>query len=387
VFIADLANRGQSVGAGLVGTLAAISFGVELLAAVPLGMLSDVVPARTLMTGGALLAGIATWMFGLTQNANVFVVSRALEGLAAAAIVPALLAHLTDETAVDARRRAKAMSYFELSLLAGLALGGVVGARLWTAFHAWAFTALALLYGAAAFLLFVGTAYSVAYRSAEVWEGLRRALAVPQLRQLAPVWVCMNAIIGLWLGPTLFFLLTNRSASSQMLSGLMADKPEGLGWLLFGYSLVFAIGVVAWSRVLPRIELRSALRVSLLAMLAASVALLLLNHSNHQPVQFRWVLTAVIALFVMVESGFTPAALSLLAAAVGPRIGRGSAMGIYSFLLGVGALVGSVLAGIAGRWLAIDGLIYVTLGLACVALGLLFRLLPERAATSTASAS
>ena len=45
VFIADLANRGQSVGAGLVGMLAAISFGVELLAAVPLGMLSDVMPA------------------------------------------------------------------------------------------------------------------------------------------------------------------------------------------------------------------------------------------------------------------------------------------------------------------------------------------------------
>ena len=161
VFIADLAKRGQSVGAGLVGTLAAISFGVELLAAVPLGMLSDVVPARTLMTAGALLAGIATWLFGLTRNANVFVVSRGLEGLAAAAIVPALLAHLTDETAVDARQRAKAMSYFELSLLAGLALGGVVGARLWTAFHASAFTALALLYGAAAFLLFVGTAYGV----------------------------------------------------------------------------------------------------------------------------------------------------------------------------------------------------------------------------------
>ncbi|HUC75920.1 MAG TPA: hypothetical protein VMS04_11545 [Vicinamibacterales bacterium] len=80
VFIADLANRGQSVGAGLVGTLAAISFGVELRAAVPLGMLSHVVPARTLMTSGALLAGITRWMFGLTQNAKVFVVSRALVG-------------------------------------------------------------------------------------------------------------------------------------------------------------------------------------------------------------------------------------------------------------------------------------------------------------------
>ena len=32
----------------------------------------------------------------------------------------------------------------------------------------------------------------------------------------------------------------------------------------------------------------------------------------------------------MVESGFTPAALSLLASAVGAHTGRGAAMGIYS---------------------------------------------------------
>jgi hypothetical protein len=31
VYIADLANRGWDIGAGLVGTLAAISFGAELL--------------------------------------------------------------------------------------------------------------------------------------------------------------------------------------------------------------------------------------------------------------------------------------------------------------------------------------------------------------------
>jgi len=34
VYIADLANRGLNIGAGLVGTLAAISFGAELLGAV-----------------------------------------------------------------------------------------------------------------------------------------------------------------------------------------------------------------------------------------------------------------------------------------------------------------------------------------------------------------
>jgi MFS family permease len=374
VYIADLANRGLDIGPGLVGTLAAISFGAELLGAVPLGMLSDAMSARALMTSGALLAAVATLLFGVTQDVSLFVVSRALEGLAAAAGVPALLGYLTDVTADDHRLRARAMSYFELSLLSGLALGGIVGGRLWAGFHSGAFTALALLYGVAALLLFVGSVGSVTHRGADVWQGLVRALATPQLRRLAPIWICMNAIIGLWLGPTLYFLLTNRSDDSQMLSGLLADDPSGLGGLLFAYALVFGMGVLVWSRILPRVDLRRALGVSLLAMLAVSVGLLLLNHMGHQPIQLRWTLTAVIAVLIMIESGFTPAALSLLAGAVGPGVGRGAAMGIYSFLLSVGALIGSLLAGATGRWLAIDGLIYATLGLALAALSLLPRL-------------
>src|SRR3954447_24620561 len=99
IYIADLANRGVPIGAGLVGALTAISFGAELLGSLPIGMLADWMSARTLMTSGALLAGLATSLFGLTAHVSVFVVSRALEGLAAAAGVPALLAHLTDETA------------------------------------------------------------------------------------------------------------------------------------------------------------------------------------------------------------------------------------------------------------------------------------------------
>jgi len=374
VYIADLANRGRDIGAGLVGTLAAISFGAEMLGAVPLGMLSDAVSARALMTTGALLAALATLLFGMTQDVSLFVVSRGLEGLAAAAGVPALLAYLTDATANDHRLRARAMSYFELSLLAGLALGGIVGSRLWAGLHTGAFTALALMYGVAALLLFAGSVGSVAHRWVDVWRGLGRALATPQLRRLAPVWICMNAIIGLWLGPTLYFLLTSRSDGSQMLSGLLADDPSGLGPLLFAYALVFGTGVLVWSRVLPRIDLRRALRVSLVAMLAVSFGLLLLNHMANQSMPLRWTVTAVIAVLIMIESGFTPAALSLLAGAVGPGVGRGAAMGIYSFLLSVGALIGSLLAGVTGRWLEIDGLIYATLGLALVALSLLPRL-------------
>lgn len=266
------------------------------------------------------------------------------------------------------------MSYFELSLLAGLALGGIVGGQLWSVLGTGAFTALALLYIVAALLFFMGSVGSRRHRRDEVWQGLMRSLATPALQRLAPVWLCMNAIIGLWLGPTLYFLLTHRSNGQQLLAGLFADDPSELGWLLFVYALVFGAGVVAWSRALPRIHLPHALRVSLLAMLGVSSGLLLLNHMGDQPTQLRWTLTVVIAILIMVESGFTPAALSLLAGAVGPGVGRGAAMGIYSFLLSLGALAGSVLAAIAGRWLAIEGLTYATLGLAVVALAFLPRL-------------
>src|SRR5437667_10491716 len=120
IYVADLGHQGLAVAAALVGLLSAVSFGAELVGAIPMGVIADAVTPRALMSGGALVAGFATALFGMTRDSRVFFVSRALEGLAAAAIAPALLAHLVDATADDGRMRARAMSYFELSLLAGL---------------------------------------------------------------------------------------------------------------------------------------------------------------------------------------------------------------------------------------------------------------------------
>jgi MFS family permease len=378
VYVADLANRGFPVDAALVGGLSATSFGAELAGAIPMGVIADAIAARSLMTGGALLAAVATALFGWTRHVGVFAFSRVLEGLAAAASVPALLAHEVDETAGDAGLRARVMSYFELSLLAGLAVGGVLGSQLWRRFGSEAFVVLALVYVGAAVMLFGGGAGSQGAGPAQAFAGLWRSLQQPALRRLAPMWLCMNAIIGLWLGPTLYFLLTRHSTSGQFLAGLLTGDPQQLGWLLLGYSAVFGTGLTAWSVALPRTPLHRALQISLGAMVAVSAGLLLLNHAGHASAGVRWTLTAIISVLVMVESGFTPAALSLLAAAVGPRAGRGAAMGIYSFLLSLGALAGTLLGGLLGDRFAIDGLIYATFALALAALGLLARLEPAR---------
>jgi predicted MFS family arabinose efflux permease len=373
LYLAGLANQGAHVGAALVGTLGAVSYGAELFSAVPMGMLSDAVAPRTLMTGGAVLGAVATQLFGMTGWVGVFFLSRAIEGLGAAAGTPPLLAHITDITADDPALRSRAMSYFELSLLAGLALGGLAGAELWRLFHTTAFASVASIYLLCSVLLYFGATGTKGHGEKEALQGFWRALREPSLRRLAPVWLCVNSIVGLWLGPTITFLLTEKVRTSQFLTGIFGDHPERVGWMLLGYSLIFGTGVSVWSVILPRMPILRALRISLAAMFAVCLGLYLLNHSGGQSDPAKWAIGAVTAVCVMVESGFTPAALSLLAGAVGAQAGRGAAMGIYSMLLSVGAIGGSLMAAVLGSQYAVDGLIFGTFAMAVIALSLLGR--------------
>ncbi|HEX4024146.1 MAG TPA: MFS transporter [Steroidobacteraceae bacterium] len=374
VWLAALSRQGLPIHANLVGALAASAFGAELVSSVPLGVAADAVSVRWLMSAGALVGALAMLLFGLTGLIPVLFLSRLLEGVAMAAVTPPLLRYLARSTARDAVRRARMMSWFELSLLAGLALGGLVGTQLWARQQRGAFDSLALLYGLSALLLLFSALHAVGQGRQAALRGLRRALGDPLVRKLAPVWLCVNAIIGLWLGPTLSFVLTGRPVSDQYLDGIFATAPTDVGWLLLGYTVVFGTGVAVWGGLLPKTGVRRAMRVSLWAMVAVCAALALLNHSTSWPAWSRGVLGAVAALLIMIESGFGPAALMWLAQSLGLEAGVGAAMGIYSMLLSLGALAGSLLAGWAATLWRVDGLLLVTVLLAACALLFLSRM-------------
>ena len=403
VYLAWLSGQGMHVGAGTAGTLGAVAFGAELLFSLPLGFLSDVVPRRWMLVAGAGLGAVAVQLFALTRHVPVFYLSRALEGVGVAAVTPSLLAMLADNTEHAPERRTRAMSFFEISLLAGLALGGLAATQLWSLLGRGAFSAVGAVYILAGILFGLyaaaGTSEwqravpaSAAPRAAAI-KGLRRLLRDPGVRRLAPVWLCVNAVIGLWLGPTLPFLLTQRSSASshprmhpvalqfvntQYLDGIFAGDPTRIGWLLLGYALLFGAGVAAWSFVLPRMDVRRAMRICLLAMLAVCGGFLLVNHSAGWPPAWRWVAGTATALLILVESGFTPAALSWLAASLGSGGGKGAVMGLYSLLLSLGAVLGSVLAGLLGGVLGFDGLLLGTAAMAVLGVALLGRLWPNR---------
>jgi len=374
IYLAKLSDHGSAVDAGLLGALGAVAFAAELVASIPFGLASDAVSPRWLMVGGALMGALAVQLFALSAHVEVFFLSRALEGIGVAAVTPPLLAFLAESAKHDSALRARVMSFFELSLLAGLALGGLMGSQFWHRFDLRAFSLIAVAYLLCAVLLFFGAKGSRSHGSHAAWQGLLRAIKDPSVRSLAPIWLCVNAVVGLWLGPTLPFLLTRKSNGSQYLDGIFAANTTQVGWLLLGYSIVFGTGVFVWSFVLPRMQIRSAMRLSLLAMPLVCLGLFAINHSAQLTPATRWSLTAATTLLIMIESGFTPAALAWLAQSLGVSTGKGASMGIYSVLLSLGAIGGSLLAGALGKLLSVDGLLLGTVTLAGCALLLLHNL-------------
>jgi MFS family permease len=120
-------------------------------------------------------------------------------------------------------------------------------------------------------------------------------------------------------------------------------------------------------------RIHAALRITLTAMLPVCLGLFAINPSAHMTLSGRWSLIAVTALLVMVESGFTPAALAWLAQSLGIESGKGAAMGIYSVLLSLGAIAGSLLAGALAKMFMVDGLLLGTAALAVCAQVLLHK--------------
>jgi predicted MFS family arabinose efflux permease len=109
------------------------------------------------------------------------------------------------------------------------------------------------------------------------------------------------------------------------------------------------------------------MRYAIYGVLGVTVTFFVINLSTGWTVWQRGLVVVVYAFFVMVQSGFTPAALAFLADVAGQSSGRGSAMGLYTVLLSLGNILGAALGGVLAARYAINGLLYGTVLLAAIA--------------------
>lgn len=380
-YLAQLMREDPRYHAGLLAALTAVSSGAELVGAIPFGMLADRISPRTLLVISAILGAAATQLFGISGLISIFFVSRALEGLSAAAVTPAILAHLSDVTMEKKLIRGRVMGLFELSIFAGAALSSVLGSQLWDRFFTLSFSLLALVYGIVAILFYWGAVdihTRVQHTTFEnPFVGLKMVWANSRLRRLAPAWLAANAILALWVTFAIN-LMVSPPVADQYLVGRFT--PSQAGNIAFIFAITFGLGIVIWGEVLKRVPRLRVMYFGLGGMFGTASFFYLINSSIGW--ESHWRGFAIIGLvgFLMIQAGFAPAALAYLVDVAGQTEGRGTAMGIYTVLLALGYILASAIGGELIPTYHFNGLVLATflLGVVCL-LALLFLARQEHA--------
>jgi len=167
----------------------------------------------------------------------------------------------------------------------------------------------------------------------------------------SPTWIAVNAILGVWISAQIEFVLAgNLHVGGQQFVGSLHGRSGILSAILGGYVLWFAVCVVIWALIMGRLPRLSTLLMTVFGSLLIFGPLVLIG--------------------VFLEAGFTPTALTHLAdISQDFARDRGLLMGLYSVMLGLGQVIGAVVGGLFAQLAYFDGLAYLTMILACVAIG------------------
>ncbi len=372
---------GQRVDAIVLGLFTASFFAAELILSPIFGTLADRFGYHRIMELGPAFGAVAVILTGVTTSLVLLAGTRWLEGASTAASVPAILGFVAVATVGDEALRGRAVARFEAATLAGLGGGIVAAGVVYTALGNVAFFANALLYGVSWCIYRFGISdprvdhggreHEGRTTLARYWEILRGA----HVWLLAPTWIAINAVIGLWTAQSIFQLIRDPQPAfadqilMQGFSPLAVSAGLGVGMLIF-----FA-GLVYWGNRFKRLRRTTIIGYGIAGGGVLAGAALALNHGAGLPLFLLASLVVLIVGGLFVLAGATPAALGLLADMSEPYPrDRGAIMGLYSVFLAVGQIIGSLLGGVAADARGIDGLLIATLLLLGVALLPLWRL-------------
>jgi len=361
-----------------VGMIAVTYFIVELTLAPVMGALSDRTGRRFFLTLGPLIGmvQVVLLVFTPTQNPLPYLLFlQVLAGVATAMQVPAVLGYLADYTADSRALRMRVMSLYELATSGGFAIGVVLGGFAWDRFGRQAYALLAVGYLAVAVCMFMVPKVHQVMEHSKLKATARRywgVLRTPRLFIFIPAWISFCALAGIWLSAQLTFILSSsRHNPHQSLMGIFSAHGSGghLSLVLGAFVMFFGLSLLFWAFFLNRVPRLLMMLSSITGIFLFCIALAGINHfGTGNPVLMAiWIVLLLIGIFA--ESSFAPAALAYLAdISEDASKDRGLLMGLYSVFLGLGQLLGGALGAVFAQIWGFDGLIYLTVLLACVAL-------------------
>jgi MFS family permease len=371
------------LGAGvLIGGLAfalihASFYASELVLSPIFGVLSDRQGHWRVMQYGPLFGIVAVVVTWATTNIPLIVGTRLLEGAATASSIPSILGFIAVATAMDEGLRGKTVARFEAATLAGLLAGFAVAGPLFTIFGPEAFLINAGVYLVSLLIYRFGVdrnleasleASHVTAGSRIDFSRYRRILGQSHVWLLAPTWIAINAVLGLFTTQTIFQLVRKPDPrfADQLLMGGFEPLQISIGLTVGG--LLFFAGLIYWGNRFKTLRRTTIILYGLgggALLVAAAVAI---NHSAGLADVWRLVFAAPAVLGLFVLAGATPAAIGLLADVTEAYPDdRGAIMGLYSVFLGLGQIGGSLIAGFAATALGLDGILVASLVLLILA--------------------
>jgi MFS family permease len=366
----------------VVAVFGALFYAAELVMSPFFGYLSDRIGHHRVMQLGPLfgiVAVILTWAF---TDPYVLGGTRWLEGASTAASVPSILGFIAAATARDELLRGKAVARFEAATLAGLLVGFVAAGPLYQLLGNVAFLVNAVVYTGSLLIYRYGVSAVEEQQDATAGGSSRPSLGryLDILRGthvwlLAPTWIAINAVLGLYTSQTIFQLVRERDPrfADQLLMGGFAPVQVSLGLGLGG--LLFFAGLFYWGNRFKTLRRTTIILYGILGGAVLVGAAIAINHSIGAPdiARLGLLVPAVGGLFVL--AGATPAAIGLLADVTEAYPDdRGAIMGLYSVFLGLGQIGGNLVGGFAAENRGIDGILIASVVLLAVAILPLFAL-------------
>jgi MFS family permease len=396
---------GQDVSSLRFGLIGALFYVSELVLSPFFGIVSDRLGHYRVMQFGPVFGMIAVVITWATTNVPLLGGTRLLEGAATASSVPSILGFIATNTAKDEGLRGKASARFEAATLAGLLSGFAVAGLLWAPLGPATFLVNAVIY-AVSLLIYrygvdsrldarpeaesdapaVGAGAGTGADAAATGEDAtgvgrrprldlgryRRILGGSHVWLLAPTWIAINAVLGLYTTQTVFQLVKEPDPRfpDQLLMGGFEPIQITLG-LVVGGALFFA-GLIYWGNRFKNLRRTTIILYGIGGGLLVVVGAVGLNHSEGLGILLRAAFAVPLVLGVFVLAGATPAAIGLLADVTEsyPE-DRGAIMGLYSVFLGLGQIIGSLIGGVSANSFGFDGILgasVLLLGIAVVPL-------------------
>lgn len=366
----------DTVGNIILGTF----YIAEVLGAMILGVWSDKFGRKLFIIFGPLFGAVAVLITSITTSVWLLIFTRLLEGLSTGSNAPSTLGYIAETTSKSPSLRMRISGLFEVAMIGGVAIGFLLGGWMWhefgaaavvagIAFTSPAFALNTLIYIVSFVILWIGihevkekqhpVSLKELFSPIETIKHYWTLASNPLIAGFAPAWIAINAVLSILTNTTARIFTDKSDLSNQLLVGNFNALEAG--YIRAGYAICFILGIIIWTVAFPNLKRINAMLIGSGSLIVSCILIVLINHQTEIHAPLTIALAVLLVISIMVQSGFTPAALAYLAdiSETQPK-DRGAIMGLYSIFFGIGQAIGLYLSGPFIDWGGADGMALIT---------------------------